>query len=507
MDTINYNPEVYHSLDIDNDIPFQLKLPLQIGTLINPKDPVWTFNEVMEGVNLGKYLKVKRLGREPYNPFMMLKVILFGEMLGGLTLRELEDRCKNDIRFIYLADEVQPSHTTFGRFINDRLKDDIKDIFLDINKYLIEKCNINTDEMYIDGTKFEANANKYTFVWKATAIKTRDKRLEDIQVLNKKLNEDYDLRIDTNAKLSIEVIEETIDSLIKRLNDENITLVYGKGKRKHPIQRHLDTLVKHAIQLYECLEKIDICGPNRNSYSKTDHDATMMHLKEDYYAGLNQFKAGYNVQLGISDEFIMNLSVNQDRNDQYSLVPFLLQHKEDYGSIPEKVVADAGYGSYDNYMFLTLNQRKLYIKFSRYSTEKSAKYKRKIYNKFNWERDEDDNYICPQGHKTHFISESENTKGRYFRINYTLGTEKCMDCPVKEKCTKSDGMRTITHNPILEEFENSVRENLSGEEGKRLKNNRSYQSEGAFGNIKNNHGITRFRRRTMIPVTLEMTLT
>ena len=256
-----------------------------------------------------------------------------------------------------------------------------------------------------------------------------------------------------------------------------------------------------------CIDKINICGEDRNSYSKTDHSATMMHMKEDYYSGTNLFKAGYNVQLGVSDEYIMNLYVCQDRNDQNTLIPFLDNHKKDYGSIPDKVVADAGYGSYDNYMYLTLNQRKLYIKFIDYSREKSSKYRRKKYLKRNWKRDDLGNFICPEGYTTHLISQSENTKGKYTRINYTLSTERCTDCPVKELCTKSPTNRTITHNPILEEFENEVRKNLSGAEGKRLKDNRSYQSEGAFGVIKSNNGKVRFRRRGMDLVTLEMTLT
>ena len=297
-----------------------------------------------------------------------------------------------------------------------------------------------------------------------------------------------------------------ISKIILKLHKDTIELVYGKGQRKDPLQRQLDKLVSYLFQLYTCIEKIDICGENRNSYSKTDHDATMMHMKEDHYGGTNIFKAGYNVQVGVSDEYIMGVSVVQDRNDQNTFIPFLENYKEMYGMIPEKIVADSGYGSYDNYMYLTLNHRDLYIKFTNYSREKSAVFKRKIYNKANWSQDTDGNYLCPQGHKTHYISEYENTKGKYMRINFSLSTIRCLDCPVKKECTKAKGYRIITHNPILEEFHEEVRKNLSGEEGKRLKDNRSYQSEGAFAILKIKHGKERFRRRGMKSVTLEMTL-
>ncbi len=505
METYNLNPQVYDYSSQNNHIPFQMKLPLQIGILIDSSDPVWTFNEVMEGVNLAQFLKVNKLGREPYNPFMMLKVILFSEMLGGMSYRELENACKNDIRFMFLTEEQTPSHNTFKNFVNSRLLNNIHDIFLIINKYLIDVNNINLDEIYIDGTKIEANANKYTFVWKKRALKTKDKRLLDTKVVFDDLVSNYNMILNYDS-ITLEVIDSVITQLISMLRESNIELVYGSGKRKDPLQRQLDKLVAYLFQLYECAKKINVCGDNRNSYSKSDHDATMMHMKEDYYGGTNLFKAGYNVQLGVSDEYIMNVSVVQDRNDQNTLIPFLEKYKEMYGFIPNKVVADSGYGSYDNYMYLTLSQRKLYIKFHNYSREKSAKFKRKIYNKSNWEKDDYGNYICPQGHKTHFISESENTKGKYPRINFSLSTIRCLDCPVKELCTKAKGYRIITHNPILEEFHGEVRRNLSDDEGKRLKDNRSYQSEGAFAILKSKYGKERFRRRGMKSVTLEMTL-
>ena len=506
METINFSPKVYNHLSQYNHILFQMKLPLQIGILIDSSDPVWTFNEVMEGVNLSKYLKVNKLGREPYNPFMMLKVILFSEMLGGMSLRQLESSCKTDIRFMFLANEETPSHTAFANFINNRLSKNIRDIFLDVNAYIIEKDNVDTNVIYIDGTKMEANANKYTFVWKKTAIKTRDRKYAEVKDIFDTLNNNYSYSIIYSNDISLELIDQVISSIILSINDDNIEIVYKQGKPKTPIQRLLDKLVACLFKLYECIDKIDICGENRNSYSKTDQGATMMHMKEDYYAGTNLFKPGYNVQLGISDEYIMDVLVCQDRNDQGTLEPFLENYKSAYGDIPEKIVADAGYGSYDNYMYLTLNKRDLYIKFSSYSIEKSAKYKRKKYRKNNWARDDKGNYICPAGHTTKFLYDSKNTKGRYYRVNQTLGTGKCSECPLKSECTKAIGDRLITHNPILEEFENKVRENLSGEEGQKLKDNRSSQSEGAFGIIKSNNGKIRFRRRGMNLVTLEMTL-
>lgn len=506
MKELNLNHEVYHCFNTYNDIPFQIKLPLQIEILIDPSDPVWTFNEVMEGVNLAKYLKYDNLGRKPYNLFKMLKVILYSEMLGGLSYRELEERCKTDIRFMYLLDGETPSHSSFYRLCKNHLTHNIKDIFYDISEYIFKINNVNMDELYIDGTKFEANANKFTFVWKKTAVKSRDKSYERITKVYNDLNKEYNFNLEISDIYDLEAVDKVISNILSLINRDNIDLVYGKGKRKAPIQRLLDDLIKHFLKLIECLEKIEICGPDRNSYSKSDHDATMMHMKEDYYSNTGIFKAGYNVQLGVSDEFIVHVYVSQDRSDHKTLIPFLESYKERYKKLAEKIIADAGYGSYDNYMYLLLNQRDFWIKYSLYSREKTAKFKRQIFNKRNFKRDEDGNFICPNNKKLVYLKDSENYKGLYMRVNQTYVCEDCGDCPLKKECTKSSGNRHITHNPVLEEMEARAKENLDSEEGIRLRINRSVQSEGAFGIIKSNNKRVRFRRRGLENITLELYL-
>lgn len=351
---------------------FQMILPLDCEKKIDSSDPVYSFLEVMEGVNWNKYLNhPTRRGREEYNPFKMIKVILFAFMNNIYSLRDIEKACKTDIRFMFLMQEETPSHMAFQRFIQNYLKCDIKFIFKDIFES-IESLDdsIDHDTVYIDGTKLEANANKFTFIWKKTAIKTRDKTFVRLNELVDKL----DTRINAAKKdeWSIKEIENITNQILQIAEQEGISFIYGKGKRKSPIQRHYDELTKYKETLQNCLERIELCGPDRNSCSKTDHDATMMHMKEDYYMKTGIFKAGYNAQIAVSNEYIQLACIYQDRADQKTLIKFLEEFRALYNRMPKTVVADAGYGSYDNYFFCLENNIEAYIKYTMYSKEKKG---------------------------------------------------------------------------------------------------------------------------------------
>lgn len=148
--------------------PKQGVLPMFISDFLDICDPVLTFDEFMEGIDLAKYLKkipVHETGRIRYNPINMLKTVLFGFMTKGyISLRDLEDNCKVNIRFMYLMDNERPTYRTFGYFINEILGDSIETIFRDINQKIFEREGVDLHHLYIDGSKFEANANKYSWV-------------------------------------------------------------------------------------------------------------------------------------------------------------------------------------------------------------------------------------------------------------------------------------------------------------------------------------------------------
>ena len=150
-------------------------LPVFLSDCLDLLDPVFTFDRFMEGIELQKYLKKvpkHKVGRLRYNPVNMLKTVLFGFMTSGYcSLRELEDNCKVNPRFMYLMDRETPSYRTFGYFINEILSESIEEIFADINRAIFEEEHVDLQHIYIDGSKFEANANKYSFVWKKSTNK------------------------------------------------------------------------------------------------------------------------------------------------------------------------------------------------------------------------------------------------------------------------------------------------------------------------------------------------
>lgn len=171
----------------------QLKLPLEIEKLIDIADPVYTFCEVMDRIDLTPYFvddKDYKTGRPRCDAQKLLKVILFAFMEHGISsLRELEKLCRNDIRFLYLLDGMKtPSFATFGNFIRNELSSSIEHIFKDINTYIFETEQVDLQHTYIDGTKLEANANRYTWVWKKSCIKNRGKVFEKLSSLIDAMN-------------------------------------------------------------------------------------------------------------------------------------------------------------------------------------------------------------------------------------------------------------------------------------------------------------------------------
>ena len=337
--TINYNHVDY--------TPYQLRLPLDLSLVIDKLDPMWSFLEIVNSINLRRFIRSHK-GNQGYDPIMMMRVILFAYMNQVYSLRSIEEKCKTDIRFMYLCQDERPSFMAFQRFISNQIKGNASDIFTEIMLVICKKMKVNTRILYIDGTSMEASANKFSFVWKKTAVKTKDKTLsriaDTIGQLTKLTGIFY-----TESYEDTQAIGGYIVS-IWWCSKNKAQFVLGKGHHKTALQKAYEELKKLNEKLKECQERIETCGNDRNSYSKTDHDATFMHMKYDYYNNTGVFKPGYNVQLAESDEFIMHVMVSNARSDTKTFIPFMDGYEKRYQEYPGIVVADAGYGSYDNYM-------------------------------------------------------------------------------------------------------------------------------------------------------------
>lgn len=491
----------------------QMRIPVDLEKIIEITDPIYTFCEIMEKIDCYKYYKDKQsiMGRPRYDAEKLMKVSLFAFMENGYSsLRNIEKLCKTDIRYIWLLDgEKAPSYSTVSNFLREYIGENIEKLFSDINKEIFALEGVDLSRLYIDGTKVEANANKYTWVWKKSCIKSRDKvygYLTDlINEINNGVLSYLNVRIEPRKEYAIEYLEEVIErfSSIAGINGNYIR---GKGHHKTVEQRQYEKLVEYLEKLKKYAEHIEICGESRNSYSKTDHGATFMRVKRDYM-GNDQLLPAYNMQIGVCDEYIAVVDAKQYASDTDCFVPLMNKFKMAYGQYPKYPVADAGYGSYNNYLFCEQNGMEKYMKFTMFEKEtKDAKYQDDPYRAVNFKRDETGTLLCPEGRKFEYMCDRPVKGNKYGRTEEYYKCESCEGCPRKAECTDGKGDRTFSMNRELTAIHSEVISNLKSELGIALRTNRTIQAEGTFGSIKWNRSYKRAQRRGLESIILEFTL-
>jgi len=496
-----------------NYTPKQLKLPLVIEELIDISDPVYTFCDVVEHIDLLKFFAIKesKTGRPRCDSIKLLKVLLFAFMENGIkSLRNLEKLCRTDIRYMYLLDGLKaPSHATFGNFIRNELTDTIESIFAEINGYIFEQENVDLNHTYIDGTKLEANANKYTWVWKKACMKNRSKLFANISILIDEMNTEalncLGITIEKREEYAVEYVEEILESYSKATNIDFKSFVSGSGRRKTIQQKQYQKLESYLERLKKYATQIKVCGDERNSYSKTDNDATFMRVKSDYM-GNDQLLPAYNLQAAVCDEYIAVIDVKQYASDMDCFVPLMEKFNNCYGHYPKYPVADAGYGSFNNYIFCEEHGMEKYMKFTMFEKEtKNKKYRDNPFRVDNF-KTENGKLVCPNGKRFNFKRVVPVRRNQYGRMEEIYECESCEGCQLKGQCTKSMGNRTVRVNRELTSMHKEVIYNIESIHGALLCMNRSIQSEGTFGVIKWDRSYKRLFRRGLKGVILELTL-
>lgn len=493
----------------------QLKLPLDIEKIIEISDPVYTFCEVMDHIDLSRYFVEKgyKTGRPRCDEQKLLKVILFAFMEHGIcSLRKIEKLCRNDIRYMYLLDGMEPpSFATFGNLIREKLTNSVEQIFQDINRYLFEQDQVDLEHTYIDGTKLEANANRYTWVWKKSCMKNRGKVFDKISCLIDAMNQDVlgylEVKLEKREEYAIDYVTELLEMYKKATDLDESTFVSGRGHRKNIQQRQYQEMEEYLERLKTYATHIEICGEERNSYSKTDHDATFMRIKRDYM-GNDQLLPAYNTQMAICDGYIAVIDVKAYASDMECFIPLMKKFYKIYGHYPKYPVADAGYGSYNNYLYCEEHGMEKYMKFTMFKKETTdKKYHENPYRAVNFRRDESGNPICPNGKAFHFKYKQHVKGNKYGRTEEIYECESCEGCPYKsECCPKASGNRIIHMNQELTSIHQEVISNLECIHGALLRMNRSIQSEGTFGILKWDKSYKRLFRRGEKNVILELTL-
>ena len=496
--------------------PYQLKLPLEIGHIIPDDDCVRLLGQFVEELDLrdlySTYSKVKE---NQVSPRQMLKIMLYAYHEGNFSSRGIEKSCRRDINYMYLLEgRSAPDHATIARFRSIHFAEVAEKYLAMSVSYLMELGEISGKEIFIDGTKIEANANKYTFVWKKSVTKNQAKLLAKMASLVQECVETYGLRKIWHGQVKEKHLEKVIRQLYRIKEEEGIEFVHGSGKRKPQLQRHVEELEEAADRLKEYSRKLSILG-ERNSYSKTDPDATFMRMKED--AMLNgQLKPAYNLQLGVDSGYISWLTLSPRPTDTMTLIPFLKGLEVSLGHRYPVVVADAGYESEENYSFLEDHKMTAVIKPANYEISKTRKYKKDISRKENMPYDpEGDFYTCMNGCQLKACyTKKRKTASGYVREETVYRCNDCLGCPHKSECIKGknwkvpeeERFKTLSVSRKFERQRKECLERIVSDEGVQLRVNRSIQAEGAFALWKEDQKFRQFLCRGQANVYAESVL-
>jgi Transposase and inactivated derivatives len=481
---------------------YQLKLPLNIEYIIPKDDSVRLLSQVVEEMDLTElYQTYFRIRKNQATPRQMLKVMLYAYMNHYYSSRKIETACRRDINFMYLLEDAPaPDYSTMARFRSLHFAPVSEKIMVQMTEFLAQNGELSLENLFIDGTKIEAAANKYSFVWKKSVTKNQQKLLDKIPAFILKAEKDFGIKILYKDIVKIHDIKKLRKKLKKIQKEENIIFVHGIGKRKSLIQKTLEQLDEYLVKLKKYNQYIHIAG-DRNSFSKTDHDATFMRMKEDAMKN-GQLKPAYNIQFGTDAEYVVWISAGPQCTDTTMLIPFLEGLRQNQKRIYEKIITDSGYESEENYVYIEENNQLAFIKPSNYEISKTRKYKTDISRKENMTYDSnEDAYICSNGKKLKASgTKKSKSKTGYVSEKTCYTCEDCTECQIKSKCIKGRNSKTplkertkhLEISKLFQEKREKSLERILSDEGTELRMNRSIQSEGAFAEVKQDMGFRRF---------------
>ena len=493
----------------------QLKLPIETEVFIAADNPVRLVSAVVERMDIRKIERsYSREGRNEYPPRILLKILIYAYMRMTYSSREIERACRENICFMYLlGDQAAPDHNTIARFRTGPLKAVKQELLEQFVRMLVEWGYVSLATVFIDGTKIEANANKYTFVWKKGVEKSVTRLQTRMRKELPQLIENAGIKWHIPEEIQIHHLKKLRKKLYAKAEEENLVRVAGKGHHKKPLQKAMDAINDWLEKMKRYTRDLHICG-ERNSYSKTDHDATFMHMKEDHMRN-GQLKPGYNVNVATSEEFIIGNYISADRNDVHTMIPFM-EYLKQYRQI-KRVSVDSGYESEENYCYFeTLPGIELYVKPSNHEQLKSRKYRTDISRRENMAYDERcDTYTCANEKKLTFdYNKKSKSRSGFETETAVYSCKECLGCSLKEKCIRACGSKkpleerskVIYVSKRFAQQREAMEQKINTEEGKLIRVNRSIQAEGVFAMTKEDMGFHRFMLRSSVKVETEWTL-
>lgn len=464
-----------------------LLLPPSLDELVPENHMVRVVDAVIDRLDISDILSTYRGGgNSAFNPKMMLKVLVFAYLSNVYSSRRIEDLLRRDIYFMWLAGMKRPDFRTINYYRGKRLKEGFDAVFTQVVRLLHEEGFVSLKVQYIDGTKIESVANKYTFVWRGSVEKYDARLKAKTEALLRQIEHNHAIENQENPvseELTAEEVAERVGRIKEKVDADNLS----KEDRKA-----LKQIEKDAVpRMNRYKEQLETMG-SRNSYSKTDPDATFMRMKED--AMLNgQLKPGYNVQISTENQFITNFGIYQRPTDTLTMISYLESFKTRYGMQSEEIVADSGYGSEENYEYMLSNGMTPYVKYNMFHVEQRRGYRNNPFRVSNlFYNPYDDFYVCPMGQKMKFIrQEKRYTASGYQQTVSVYRASRCEGCPLRGQCHKSKRDRQIEVNHTLDDYKTRARELLTSEHGLKHRSKRPIEPEAVFGQIKE---CGRFRR-------------
>jgi transposase len=520
-------------------------LPPHLDDLIPAGHLVRVVNETIDRLNVEPVLATyKGSGASAYHPTMLLKVLIYAYLNKIYSSRRIAKALRENVHFMWLSGMSRPDFRTLNLFRSSRLKGVIDEVFSSMALFLLDHQLIDLSEYFVDGTKLRADANRHKVVWaksthryKAIAQEHIKELLAEIERVNQQeqgLYGDRDLaeQGEQTTTITSQEVKETvakINQLIESTLAPSVadpaaettmgsappttTTVEGTGplprecakaatiKHTQRCQRQIEHTFLPKLERYEQQEQI-LAG--RNSYSRTDQDATVFRSKED------QLLPCYNLLIGTQRQFILTYNFHQKKASESDAFPAHLDRlaRAFHGLLPNAIISDAGFGSEENYVLVDRYGIGNYLKYSTFHQEQKQSWIQDPYRKEHFVYDEStDTYRCPQGRPLVFVSTTTSRSSTgYSSLIRRYQSRDCTDCPVASACKKGEGPRSIQTNDLLARYRAQARDNLTSAYGLKVRKRRCTDVETPFADIKYNQEYNRCRLRGEAKMNIEIGL-
>jgi len=495
-----------------------LLFPPSLEELINPAHAVRFIDEFVDELDITDLLGTyKGGGSSAYHPRMLLKLLLYGYLDRSYSSRVLEKQCKENICYMWLCGGQEPDHNTIANFRSQRMQEEIKTVFKKVVRKAYELGIIRLKTQMVDGTILESVANRYSFVWSKNIARFKGNLEQKILGLlaeaeNILQEEESQSTAEEEPTTDKEPTTTQINSETLSTQIENLETIENKQ-----IQKIVKTLKgKHLPKLNE-YEQHQANLNGRNSYSKTDPDATFMRTKDDHMKN-GQLKPAYNWMISTENQFIVNYSIHQNPNDAVNYQEHTEQTLEllQEEGLPtfKRSMGDSVFGTEENYEYLQEKGMDSFLKYPSFHSEQKKKVKNNPFLGRNFfHNQEQDFLVCPMGQRLPAKARTKQTRKSGYEAEITVyQAQNCQGCPLRSLCQPKikqqtrDNNRTVSINHNLEQHKKKARENLNSLQGIRLRSKRRVDVEPPFGNVKYNNRFSRLTLRSIPKVNVEVGL-